>query len=656
MDPHSPLRRALGPIGLVSLLLAFAATPAAAQLIGPTPYLGAADSPFDGMRFSYFHIDDMEDGLLNTPGVMASVGAPYGPTGITDSVDEDDGAIDGSGTGGYSFFSSDGLGGIRFTFDAVALGRYPTHVGIVWTDGTDDIEFEAFDASDMSLGTRTGTHADADFNGGTDEDRFYGIVHAGGVKSIVIRNSVPGGGAGIEVDHLQYGAMVELPESPYSLLFDGTEAPVLPLSGDGTAQSFYSYGSPAASSANTGLEKSGTARFWLHQDSGTGEVSLFVVLDEPDDGSGGSFNLTASGAPAGAGILVEDDPSDVLAWDSPAGTGSAAWNWDACCTDGWVVGPLACPWEIVLTPGAMTGIDQLEFLSQGLSEPEAIALPLEGSFTIRCAAAPPPSPMGSCPRGDGFWKQQCAQKGNGSTKYSLEEVTQIAGCADDNSEYFDWSEGGAFAGFCEALDPAKPMNQEKQLKRKFATLLANICAGELQLIAANGSIVSIDRNAPLDCYGSEAGTVDELIGEVDQALMAGDWSAYGKLLECVESINEGVGIPLSDSCSVKEEWQDDEAEDEGRIGAPSPNPFRLSTTFAYSVPGDRSQEVRIGIYDVAGRLVRTIVSGSQAPGRHEVTWDGTDSRGRHANRGVYFVRGSFDGEPSTGTVRVLYLR
>ena len=44
-----------------------------AELLGPTTYVQLSDSPFDGMTFDYFHVDDMEDGMLNTPGVTASV-------------------------------------------------------------------------------------------------------------------------------------------------------------------------------------------------------------------------------------------------------------------------------------------------------------------------------------------------------------------------------------------------------------------------------------------------------------------------------------------------------------------------------------------------------------------------------------------------------
>jgi hypothetical protein len=138
------------------------------------------------------------------------------PSAITDSVDGDDGAIDGSGTAGYSFFTSPGSSGIRFTFDAGVLGSLPTAAGIVWTDGTGEITFEAFDALGASLGT-IGPEpiTSSSITGETDEDRFFGVYEAGGISAILISNTT----GGIEVDHLQYGlatlnACASVPSGP----------------------------------------------------------------------------------------------------------------------------------------------------------------------------------------------------------------------------------------------------------------------------------------------------------------------------------------------------------------------------------------------------------------------------------------------------------
>ena len=177
-----------------------AATP---QLIGPLPCFRASDSPFQHVAFDYFILRDMESGPLDTTTVSVSGGSVYGPGGLTDSVDGDDGIVDGHGTNGHSFFSGSGPTGILFRFKRSVLGRWPTHAGIVWTDGNNAIVFEAFDTTGASVGSISGSHADGDNYGGSSEDRFYGVIHGGGIHSILIRSGIPSAGGGIEVDHLQ---------------------------------------------------------------------------------------------------------------------------------------------------------------------------------------------------------------------------------------------------------------------------------------------------------------------------------------------------------------------------------------------------------------------------------------------------------------------
>jgi flagellar hook assembly protein FlgD len=48
--------------------------------------------------------------------------------------------------------------------------------------------------------------------------------------------------------------------------------------------------------------------------------------------------------------------------------------------------------------------------------------------------------------------------------------------------------------------------------------------------------------------------------------------------------------------------------------------------------------VTIRVYDVAGRLVRTLVDGPEEPGRRSVVWDGRSSGGRTVATGVNICR------------------
>ena len=66
----------------------------------------------------------------------------------------------------------------------------------------------------------------------------------------------------------------------------------------------------------------------------------------------------------------------------------------------------------------------------------------------------------------------------------------------------------------------------------------------------------------------------------------------------------------------------------------APNPFSGSTTIRYSLQSDCRSV--LAIYDISGRLVRTLVDGFQPTGNHSVVWNGIDKNGNHVNPGLYF--------------------
>jgi hypothetical protein len=66
----------------------------------------------------------------------------------------------------------------------------------------------------------------------------------------------------------------------------------------------------------------------------------------------------------------------------------------------------------------------------------------------------------------------------------------------------------------------------------------------------------------------------------------------------------------------------------------SPNPFSPSTTIAYEIAD--AADVGVRIYDVRGALVRELVRETQAAGRHQAVWDGTDDDHARVSSGVYF--------------------
>lgn len=80
----------------------------------------------------------------------------------------------------------------------------------------------------------------------------------------------------------------------------------------------------------------------------------------------------------------------------------------------------------------------------------------------------------------------------------------------------------------------------------------------------------------------------------------------------------------------------------------APNPFREATTIRMS--GSRSGPVKVDIYDVCGRRIRTLVHETMSAGSRAVSWTGDDDRGDSVASGVFFVRVQMEGKSRTERV------
>jgi hypothetical protein len=83
-----------------------------------------------------------------------------------------------------------------------------------------------------------------------------------------------------------------------------------------------------------------------------------------------------------------------------------------------------------------------------------------------------------------------------------------------------------------------------------------------------------------------------------------------------------------------------------------PNPFRATAKIRFALPGSRA--VEIGVYDVLGRRVRALRSGTLPAGEHSVSWDGRRDDGARVAGGLYFVRVVTAGE--RWTLKVVAVR
>ncbi|MDP6033916.1 MAG: T9SS type A sorting domain-containing protein, partial [Candidatus Marinimicrobia bacterium] len=67
-----------------------------------------------------------------------------------------------------------------------------------------------------------------------------------------------------------------------------------------------------------------------------------------------------------------------------------------------------------------------------------------------------------------------------------------------------------------------------------------------------------------------------------------------------------------------------------------PNPFNPTTTISYDLP--KWSQVTLGIYDLLGKQIKTLVNQSQDAGNKIAMWDGTDEFGRQVSAGVYLYQ------------------
>jgi hypothetical protein len=135
---------------------------------------------------------------------------------------------------------------------------------------------------------------------------------------------------------------------------------------------------------------------------------------------------------------------------------------------------------------------------------------------------------------------------------------------------------------------------------------------------AGGYIHSLGIKNSTDCNGN--GILDGVEIIIHPSL---DFNNDGILDECQPGV---VGVETGDVPVQGTVLHD-----------PYPNPFNPQTTIAFDLPNQTA--VRLRVFDVSGRLVRSLVDGDiTSEGRNEAVWNGRDDTGRRVASGTYFYR------------------
>ncbi len=169
---------------------------------------------------------------------------------------------------------------------------------------------------------------------------------------------------------------------------------------------------------------------------------------------------------------------------------------------------------------------------------------------------------------------------------------------------------------------------------------------------ASGDDGMVGRAARYDIRRSSRPITPANFGAADTVGGAPDPAPAGTLQAC-DVVVPSAGIPWYFAIRVADEsgnWSDlsnvasyvapvlstDARPGPLALSPPWPNPARSRSSLYFETP--ERTELELGVYDVAGRLARTLWAGPMPAGRHLVTWDLRDADGNRVGPGTYFAR------------------
>jgi len=118
---------------------------------------------------------------------------------------------------------------------------------------------------------------------------------------------------------------------------------------------------------------------------------------------------------------------------------------------------------------------------------------------------------------------------------------------------------------------------------------------------------------------------------------------------------EGVAVKFTTDAppnAIMESTESTPIADKFSFSPAYPNPFNAVTSLRYQMPA--TNRVKITVYDILGREVRTLLNSTKEAGIHHLHWRGRDNSEKVVSSGIYFIR--FESGKFSQTRKVLLLK
>lgn len=101
-------------------------------------------------------------------------------------------------------------------------------------------------------------------------------------------------------------------------------------------------------------------------------------------------------------------------------------------------------------------------------------------------------------------------------------------------------------------------------------------------------------------------------------------------------VNNQILVKVSSSTPVAENEDNQQLPTQYTLSQNYPNPFNATTKLEFTLP--KACQVRLDIYNVLGKRIRTLIDEYLSAGYKTVTWDGKDDNGNDVSTGIHFYR------------------